>query len=156
MTQVTLEYMIMIPLLILQIFLFPLVANAVMDSWNDSRRDLQLQETAAHFTSTIQQLYYTINHASMNGSVTIHLDIPLAIEQYPYKISLSHAPMVTGGYEVMNVTLNFISVESGTSTIVTLGNNVDWQNLNFNSTQANLILTAAKTADQIMLTAGGD
>jgi hypothetical protein len=147
--------MIMVPLLILQIFLFPLVAIAVIDSYNDSRRSIQLQEVASHLASTVQQLYYTINHASMNGSLTINLDMPANIEQYPYRVTLTHAEQISGGYQVMNVTLAFVSVSGASSTLVPLGDNINWQPISFNSTQANLCLTAAKTADNIELTLGG-
>ncbi|MCW3999274.1 MAG: hypothetical protein NWE93_03450 [Candidatus Bathyarchaeota archaeon] len=155
MAHITIEYMIMVPLLILQIFLFPLVATAVMDNYTDSRRSMQLQETASHLASTIQQLYYTINHASMNGSLTINVDLPYTIEQYSYGVTLTHSAAFSGGYKVMNVTLSFHSAGGSASTLVTLGNNVDWQPIAFNSTQTNLCLTASKTADSIELSIGG-
>jgi hypothetical protein len=61
--------MIMIPVLILQIFLFPITASVIMNTWADSSMTLELQETAGHMGSSIQQLYYTMNHASVpNGT----------------------------------------------------------------------------------------
>ncbi len=75
MPSITIEYMIMIPVLILQIFIFPLTASVIMNTWTDSRMTIELQETAGHMSSSIQQLYYTINHGSMsNGSMKITLD----------------------------------------------------------------------------------
>jgi len=156
MGHVTVEYMIMIPVLILQIFLFPIVAGAIMDGYNDSRRALELQETAGHLGSTIQQLYYTVNHATINGTLKFSLDIPATIEQYPYTVTLRNVTNRDTSYAVMNVTLSFIHVEGFSSTLVTLGDNVEWQdNLSFNSTSPNLYLTANKTTENIFLTFGG-
>jgi hypothetical protein len=157
MAHITIEYMIMIPVLILQIFLFPLVAVTIMNSYTDSHRTLELQETAGHLGSTIQQLYYTINHASIiNGSLKVNLDIPQTIEQYAYTVTLSHVTHVDSSYEIMNITLSFTSVKGGCSTLVTLGGNVDWQdNLAFSSIDNNLGLTANKAADNIVLSLGG-
>ncbi|MGD6852963.1 MAG: hypothetical protein ACQCN6_12970 [Candidatus Bathyarchaeia archaeon] len=157
MTQITIEYMIMIPVLILQIFLFPFVASVIMENWNDTHRALELQETAGHLASTVQQLYYTINHASIvNGTVKVNLDVPQTIDNYAYTATLSHVTQVDSSYEIMNVTLRFISVKGVCSTLVTLGGNVDWENnLTFSSIDDNLGLTAEKTAGDIVLTFGG-
>jgi hypothetical protein len=159
MTQVTIEYMIMIPVLILQIFLFPLVAVTIMNTYTDSHRELELQETAGHLGSTIQQLYYTINHASIiNGTLKMNLDIPVTIEEYAYTVTLKHVTFVGSSNEIMNITLNYISIKGACSTLVTLGDNIDWQdNLTFNSTDIdnNLGLTAEKTAGNIVLSFGG-
>lgn len=65
MAQISIEYMIMIPILILQIFLFPFAATAIMNGWTDSRMTIQLQEVSGHLGSSIQQLYYTMNHESI-------------------------------------------------------------------------------------------
>src|SRR5665647_3879903 len=77
--------MIMIPVLIMQIFLFPIAASVIMDTWGDSTMTIQLQTTAGHMGSSIQQLYYTINHGSMSdGSMKITLDVPPIINGRAY------------------------------------------------------------------------
>ena len=73
MPQITIEYMIMIPILILQIFLFPLTAGWIMDSWESSRQSLALKETLSHLSSSIQQIYSALTHSSMASS-TITID----------------------------------------------------------------------------------
>lgn len=60
--QATLEYMILIPILILQIFLFPIFVTSVVNNWVDQRRELALEEIAGHIGSSIQQIYYSLNH----------------------------------------------------------------------------------------------
>jgi hypothetical protein len=85
MTQITIEYMIMIPLLIMQIILFPFVAGLIMNGWVDSRRTLVLQETASNLGSSIQQLYSALNHGTIStGNVTNTLELPMFIEDYAY------------------------------------------------------------------------
>ena len=157
MGHITIEYMIMIPVLIMQIFLFPLTATIIMDNWADSRQTLQLEQVAGHLGSTIQQLYYTVSHASMaNGSMRVNLDIPETIEQHPYSVTLGNVTHQEDSYRIMNITLRSLSRDIYCSTLVTLGDNVNWQsNVSFNSTNLNLSLTATKTLNTIELTVGG-
>jgi len=156
MVQVTVEYMILVPVLIIQIFFFPYTATIVMDSWNDSRRTVELQEVASHLGSTIQQLYYTINHASIaNGTMQVALRMPQTIENYAYTATLSHMPSDTS-YKVMNITLRLGQTEVIASTLVTLGDNVDWtNNFSFGSMTEQLTLTATKTSNTVWITCGG-
>jgi hypothetical protein len=155
--SITIEYMIMVPVLILQIFLFPMTASVIMNTWADSSMTLELQETAGHMGSSIQQLYYTMNHASVpNGTMTITLDTPPLIEGHAYTTTLSHATNLDTSIQIMNVTLKLIGTRDQTSTLVTLGQNVDWQeNLAFNSTAHSLSMVAHKTSNSIWLSFGG-
>jgi hypothetical protein len=157
MPSIAIEYMIMIPVLIVQIFIFPLTASVIMDTWVDSRMTIELQETAGHVGSSIQQLYYIMNHASMSaGTMTITLDTPPLIEGHAYTITLTHVTHLDNSYQIMNVTLKLMGTKDHTSTLVTLGQNVDWQeNLSFNSTEHSLKIVATKTADSIWLSTGG-
>jgi len=155
--HITIEYMIMIPVLIMQIFLFPLTASVIMDTWSNSSTTLQLQEAAGHTGSCIQQLYYTLNHASIsNGSVKITLGSPPLIENRAYTTTLRHVTQTGASYAIMNVTLSLIGIKSAVSTIVTLGDNVNWtENLSFNSTAHNPSLIANKTSNFIWISFGG-
>ena len=156
MAQITIEYMILMPVLVIQIFIFPYTATVIMDAWADSRRTIELQEVTGHLGSSIQQLYYTINHASIvNGTMKLTLDLPLFIENHAYTVNLGHITS-DDPYELMNVTLSLIGTTSRASTVVTLGDNVDWAgNLSFNSTTTPSILTATKTLNEVILTHGG-
>jgi hypothetical protein len=158
MAHITIEYMIMIPVLIMQIFLFPIAASVIMNTWGDSNQTIQLQTTAGHMGSSIQQLYYTINHGSMsNGSMKIALDVPPIINGRAYTTTLSHVTHSDTSYQIMNVTLKMIGTKVQTSTLVTLGQNVNWtQNLAFNSTSHNLSLIATKTSNSILISYGGN
>jgi hypothetical protein len=155
--SITLEYMIMVPVLIVQIFIFPLTASVIMNTWTDSRMTIELQGIAGHIGSSIQQLYYTMNHDSIsNGSMSITLDIPPLIEGYAYTTTLSRVEHLDTSYQIMNVTLKLLGTKDQTSTIVTLGQNVDWQeNLSFLSGSQPIILNADKISNSIRLSLGG-
>lgn len=85
MTHLTIEHVIILPSLLLQIFLFPLAANSLMNIWVDSRTTLALQETASHLGSSIQQLYFSINQETISaGTVTYWPGLPPLIENHYY------------------------------------------------------------------------
>jgi hypothetical protein len=164
MAQITIEYMIMVPVMILQIFLFPYVAVTLMDNWTTSRQTIELQDIASQIGSTVQQMYYVINHASVSGgsaSMTVALKIPQTIEALTdnpraYTVTLTHASNTGSSYQVMKVTLHVFNGTASTSTLVTLGDNINWQNtIAFTSLTKNLTLSASKTANNITLTLGG-
>ena len=143
--QITIEYMIMIPILILQIFLFPFTASLIMNTWVTSRESLALQEAASHLGSSIQQVYFSLNHDSISaGTLTSKSNIPPFIENYPYVGNASLATSLDSSLnstKVLGITLNLIGAGVSTSTSVTLGQNVVWQNSTFlsNSTGAGII-----------------
>jgi hypothetical protein len=160
--HVTIEYMIMIPVLIMQIFLFPFTATIIMNAWTDSRITLQLQEITGHLGSSIQQLYYTMNRASISGgSLTIQLDIPLSIvdgaNEYRYNITLQHASDLENPEnhaQIMNLTLNFVNSKGEASTLITLGENAEWDNITVERSSISFI-NATKTLSAIQLSLEG-
>jgi hypothetical protein len=150
--------MIMIPVLIMLIFLFPYSATVIMGSYQDSLITMELQSTAGHVSSSIQQLYYSMNHATFsNGSMQIKLDIPQLIQGRAYSTTLSHIASTDTTCQLMNVTLKTIHGTDQVSSLVTLGTNVNWQeNLAFNSTAHSLSIAANKTANSIWISLGGN
>jgi hypothetical protein len=144
--QITIEYMIMIPILILQIFLFPLTAGWIMNTWVDSRQTLALQETASHLGSSVHQMYSALNHESISaGTVTNRLEIPPFIEGYSYKgnatLRTTLDPELNSS-KILDISLRLMGSRITATTSVTLGQNVAWdQNSEFmsNSTHASLI-----------------
>jgi hypothetical protein len=156
MVQITIEYMIMIPILIMQIFLFPLTAGWIMNTWTDSRQTLALQETASHLGSSIQQVYSALNHQSISaGTVQNRLEVTPFIEGYAYKGNASWRTTASpeeNSSRVLDISLRFMGSSIETSASVTLGSNAAWDaNTEFmsNSTQASLI--AEKMANGTIL-----
>jgi hypothetical protein len=148
MTHVTIEYMIMIPVMILQIFLFPIVASWLMNTWVDSRRTLALQDVTSHLGSTMQQLYFSLNHDTINsGNVTYSPGLPPLIENAYY---VANATLLTGSHTQSNSSayLELTVKLTGTSDIVTttvvLGSNVLWQQSSFVSNSNYACVNAGK------------
>jgi hypothetical protein len=160
MTHVTLEYMIMVPVLILQIFLFPIAAMAIMDAWSNSRMTIELQDISGHLGSSLQQLYFTVNHASISsGSLTAKVDVPTVItdggKSYNYRITLTNATASNSAARVMNLTLSLIGANGQASTFITLGQNVNWQNNSTLKSNALSLICATKTSSTISLSFQG-
>jgi len=158
--QITIEYMILIPILIMQIFLFPLTAGWIMSTWVDSRQTLALQETASHLGSSIQQVYSALNHESIStGTVTNRLEVPPFIEGYAYTgnatLRTTLEPELNSS-KVLDITLRLMGSRIETMTSVTLGQNVAWQNSTFmsNSTYASIIAQKMPNST-ILLSFGG-
>jgi hypothetical protein len=147
--HVTIEYMIMIPLLILQIFLFPLTASLLMNTWVNSRRDLALQDVASHLSSTIQQLYFSLNHATMQvGTATYSPGLPPFIENLFYTATGQLRPTATAtpnSSNVLDIKVTLVGANNFVTSTVTLGPNVNWgQNSVFESNSTQAAVTAQK------------
>jgi len=144
MPQVTVEYMIMVPILIAQIFLFPFAATIIMNTWVDSRRTLSLQEAASSMSSSMQQLYSSLNHDTISaGAVRSSLVLPRYIEDYPYAGNATLRTVGSGvdGSRVLEITLKYVGVSISTTALVTFGANLEWKNSTFlsNSTSPSII-----------------
>jgi len=140
--QVAIEYMIMIPILIAQIFLFPMVASAMMNNWVDSRRTIVIQEVASNLSSSMQQLYSSLNHETISaGTVTNELALPRYIEDYPYKGNASLRTIGSNGSRILEITLSYVGDDISTTALATFGANMEWMNSTFlsNSTSAGII-----------------
>ena len=85
MAHIAIEYIILIPMLILQIFLLPYAASVFMNYWSTSSETLALHDASSHISSSIQQLYFFLNNPSVStGTVTNNLGIPPYIENHAY------------------------------------------------------------------------
>ena len=159
MVQITIEYMIMIPILILQIFLFPLTAGWIMNTWVDSRQTLALQETASHMGSSIHQVYSALNHESISaGSVTNTLEVPAFIEGNVYTGNASLRDPDSDS-KILDITLKLVVGHIESTTSVTLGQNVAWdQTSEFmsNSTDASLIAEKMSNGTILMYFGGAE
>jgi len=148
MPHITIEYMIMIPMLLMQIFLFPMTANWIMNTWVDSRRTLALQGVADHLASTMQQLYSSLDHASIPaGKDSYAPGLPPMIEDCNYFASGTLRP-VSGGpgfTKVIDLVVTLSGTKNSVTTAVILGPNLVWQPSLFLSNSTRACVTAEKT-----------
>jgi hypothetical protein len=126
--SVTIEYVILIPLLFSQVIVFPLVASTMSNSWQNSQRDVELQDVADHLASTIQQLYLTVNRDEiLAGEITQASPLPVTVASYPYSATCSLTDPLDGSAKVLIVTLTLDGVGNTASASAVLGTNVnDW------------------------------
>jgi hypothetical protein len=157
---VTIEYVIMIPVLILQIFLFPLSASLLMNVWVDSRRSLALQEAGNHLGSIMQQLYFSLNHQTVSaGTVIQKADVPPFIENNPYNgtaILRKVLDSALNSSKMLTITLRLRNIGTVVTRSVILGQNVRWQESTFRSNSTSASIKAQKLANgTIQLSFGG-
>lgn len=127
MPHATMEYVLMAPILILQVVFFPLVTSWMMSFWTDSRRQIALRETADHLGSLIQQIYFSLNHENVpSGQVVYFPDLPKLIENYAY---VARGVLTSEGQnssKVLKLNLTLRRVGNTVETLVVLGPNVVW------------------------------
>jgi hypothetical protein len=155
MPHITIEYMIMIPMLILQIFLFPLTASWIMNVWVDSRRTLALQDVAGQLASTMQQLYFSLNHITIPaGEVSYSPGLPPFIEDLSYFARGTLRPVSGSGSnytKIIDLAVYLTGTKNSVTTAVMLGPNVAWQPSVFLSNSTRASVTAQKKADGTIL-----
>lgn len=157
MAHITIEYVIMLPILIMQVILFPLTASWLMNVWVDSRRNLALEEVASHLGSTIQQVYYMLDHETvLTGTFRQRPDVPMFIENYHYTANAT-LKQVAGdsSARILEITLRLVGVGKTASAKVVLGQNAEWEESTFVSNSTNACIIANKTGEIIKLRFGG-
>ena len=157
--HVTIEYVIMMPMLILGTFIFPIFANAVMNMWVNSRETLALQDVAGQLGSAVQQLYFSLNHDSVpSGTVTYSPGLPPFIESsfYMGDATLSSSASAGSNPSFLQLTVTLIGTSNSVTTTVILGSNVLWQPSIFMSNSTDACVTAQKFSNgTILLWFGG-
>jgi hypothetical protein len=144
--------MIMIPVLILQIFLFPLSASWLMNTWVNQRRALALQDAASNIGSTIQQTYFSLNHVTTpNGTKTSNLlRLPQSVDGYGYVGNAVLLPTsgAQGSAQRLEITLRLVGIDFAANTSVVLGSNARWsQTANFTSASQDACVYAQKSSN---------
>ena len=159
MPHVTIEYVIFMPVLILQIFLFPIFANALMNTWVNSRQTLALQDVAGQLGSAVQQLYFSLNHPSIpSGTMTYSPGLSPFIESsyYTGHATLSASTGPGSNPSFLHLTVTLVGTSNSVTTTVVLGSNVLWQQSTFMSNSTNACITAQKFSNgTILLWFGG-
>jgi hypothetical protein len=160
MAHKTIEYAIMVPVLILQVIVFPVAINGIMNGWVDQRRTLSLQEAASHLGSTVQQVYFSLNHETISaGAVVQKTTVPPYIEDNSYTGTAtlrSALDPALNSSKILDITLKLQNVGTMTNTSVILGQNVLWQSSTFFSNSTNAGIIAQKFSNgTICLSFGG-
>jgi hypothetical protein len=119
------EYVIMLPMLILQIIILPLSTGWIMAIWTDNRTQNELQDAANHIGSTIQQLYLSLNRKDvLPSNITQAAKVPTTIESYPYYAT--GALRTANASKILNLHFVLQGKQITANSSVTMGPNVLW------------------------------
>ena len=153
MTSVTIEYVILIPLLFSQVIVFPFVASTMTSNWQDSQRNIELQDAADHLASTIQQLYLTINNEDiLAGTVTQASTLPVTVGSYPYTATGSlSSPSDPDSTRILTVTLTLEELGNTVTAAAVLGPNVQWITSTLRSNSANASIDVQKFSNSTLV-----
>jgi len=157
MTQITIEYMIMIPLMITQIFLFPLTASWIMNTWVDTRQTLALKEITSHISSSIQQVYSALTHASLaESTVTIESEVPGFIEGHIYFGNATfYSGLTSNSSSSLEIRFMLVDTTIESRTRFPVGDDFSWQDSTFTSNSEKTIIASKLTNGTIVLSFGG-
>jgi hypothetical protein len=146
--SVTVEYVILIPLLFTQVIVFPMVASTMTSSWQNSQRDIELQAAANHLASTIQQFYLTINTDDVLAcTVTQASTVPITVASYPYSATCSLREPPDGSAKILTVTLVLDELGNTANSSIVLGTNVEWTDSTLRSNSPEAYIKVVKVAD---------
>jgi hypothetical protein len=143
----------MLPLLILQVILFPVTAGLLMNVWVGSRRTIALQEAANNLGSTMQQIYSELNQATIQATptpVTQKSSVPAFIENFPYTGTATLQAALGSALnssKVLKIALTLETTGISVTTFVNLGENVQWSPSTFKSNSTNAGISAQKFAN---------
>lgn len=128
MPHVAIEAVLMTPLLVLQILLFPFVASTMSSYWANATRDITLQETASQIASTIQQLYLSLDRIEVRtGTVTQASTFPTEIAGHSYTARGSLTASLEQGYgKILTINLTLQALGNSASAKTSLGSNTLW------------------------------
>jgi hypothetical protein len=145
MVQITIEYMILTPVLIMLIFLLPFSVSAMMNTYVNSRQTIELQNAASHLGSTIQQIYFSLNHDTVSaGNISSNIEIPPLLETYSYTINCTSRLALDSGSLIIDMKLKLSGSGATTNSSITLGKNVVWNDSFFWSNSPTACITATK------------
>jgi hypothetical protein len=147
--SVTIEYVILIPLLFTQLIVFPFVASTITSNWQDSQRDIELQDAANHLASTMQQLYLTINRDEiLECTVTQASPVPVTVASYPYNATGSLSSLSENSTRILSVTLTLDDVENTATAAAVVGPNLSWTDSTLRSTSTDAHIKVQKLDDE--------
>ena len=154
MPHVAIEAVILAPLLIVQVILFPFVAYMMSSTWADATREITLQEAGSQMANTIQQLYLSFNRAEVSaGTMVQATTFPAEISGQAYiatgslNQSLAYG---SGKILILNLTLQKLGTRATVRT--PLGPNVSWDEQSlFDSSSPNASVKVRKFVNGTLL-----
>jgi len=156
MPHVGMEYAILLPILILQVILLPVSASWIISVWTNDRMKSEIQGAANQVSSTIQQLYFSLNSenvlpTSSSGPVVQTSNFPTTIESSPYYATGSMRASQSNSSRTLNLRFTLQGSGITVNSSVTFGPNVLWQSSNFFSNSPSACIEAWKYSNGTIL-----
>ena len=131
----------------------------MMSGWADSRQTLALQDAASNIGSSIQQVYFALEHATIEaGTLVTKFNVPPLIEGYTYRGNATLRAVLDPSADpnqILEIYLKFRGSSISATASVTLGQNVEWSDSTFLSNSTEACLTAEKFANGTILLSFG-
>ncbi len=150
MPHVAVETVIMIPLLVLQIFLLPIVATTMTSYWTENSRQVAVQDAANQLAGVIQQLYISLNRGEvLNGTVRWASTLPTEVVSYAYVANGTlRAPLGSNSGKILILQVHLLGIGNTATSSVTFSTNVVWdQSSVFNSNSPTAAIEVRKSID---------
>jgi hypothetical protein len=151
--HVAIEVVIMAPLLVVQLFVFPFVATSLTSNWTDASREVTLQEAASQMASTIQQLYLSLNRLEISeGNITYVLNMPKDIASHSYTAVGSLITTLQPASTILLLNFTLDNTGNRATAQASLGPNAVWNaSSSFHSLSPNTTIVVQKRADGTLL-----
>jgi hypothetical protein len=152
--HVGMEYAILIPILILQVILLPLSTGLIMSVWTNNRIKSEIQDAANQVSSTIQQLYFSLNREdvlSTSNPVVQASNFPTTIESSPYYGTGSMKASPSNSSRTLNLRFTLQGPGIAANSSVTFGPNVSWRSSTFFSNSSSACIKALKYSNRTIM-----
>jgi len=153
-TNVAIEVVLLAPLLLIQVAVFPIVANTLSAKWANATRDVTLKETASQMASTIQQLYLSLNRPEVStGTITQASTFPAEIAECSYHATGSLKASLQPSFgKILFLNLSLQKLGNTVTVQTPLGTNVLWNETSlFDSSSPNASIKVQKFVNGTLL-----
>jgi hypothetical protein len=142
MSDTVVEHVMLLPLMMMVLVLFPMAANSVVINYINQQHEVIAQAAMNQIVSTVQQLYYSLNQENiMPCNVTMTNLLPQKIDAYIYDVSATTNPD-----NKLTLSLYMSSLNIYVNKTITLNPNTLWNNSQFHS----ILPTAAIKVEKMM------
>lgn len=125
MVHISIEYVILVPVLFIQILVFPFAAQIMATTWADTQKEAELQTAADYLASMIQQTYLSVNREGISaGSITLTFVLPTTIHAHSYTATGTLRTVDSTG--ILTLLLELQGTETAASASAMLGSNTQW------------------------------
>jgi hypothetical protein len=146
MSNVVIEHIILIPLLIIVVIFAPLTAIHVVSSYTNTQREVIAQGAMNQLTSTIQQLYYSLIQESIRPCIlNIRDPITRSIDSYRYNVTATTID------NVLTLSLFLYGLRIQTNKTIVLSPNSRWVDSQYSSLLPNSALNVEKMENGTIL-----